>query len=76
MIITKIEKKVVITHDVQTLSEHGKVRCYTRHDDGEWTYEVSYDIMGETYSANDELAKQLEELYQKEVDATAKSENI
>jgi hypothetical protein len=75
MIITKIQENVIVTHDVQILLENGEVKYYTRHDDGDWTYDVSYDIMGETYSADDDLAKELEKLYQEELNAAAKSEN-
>ena len=64
MKVMDIVEIVTITHELEVEID-GKTEYFTRHDDGEWTFEVSYDIFGETMGVEDEKAEKLENLFQR-----------
>ena len=57
-------EKIVITQEMKVVEDDGRDQWYTRHDAENWTYFVSYDLIGEEYCVDDEKAKQLETLFQ------------
>lgn len=63
MKLIDIEKRVVTTYEMRVSMPPGVNEFYTRHEDGEWTYDVSYDIEGATYTCDKELAEQLEDIF-------------
>lgn len=68
MKITNLDKYVVTTFLMEVEFPNGESDFFTRHDDGQWTYDVSYDIHGETYSCDCELSIQLESIFQEHKD--------
>jgi hypothetical protein len=71
MKVVNLEKCVVTTYEMQVEMPPGYSNFYTRHDDlGKpyWTYDVSYDIHGETYDCDEEFSGELEAVFQEHKD--------